>query len=605
MPGDRASSKPEIEEVGSGARAADAGSRGSPSGVGRGRGSVARRWLPALVLGGLAALIIGAGLIGPKAPADDAAPGTPEGTPAGAIDPTGGPDGTRAVASSPAEVPPATATPVMALRLAGEPPADPFVLLAGRWVNLVTGSVDDPTGCELERPIVLAGGRIVCVTQQVTRPPGSTRATYDLSVVTLGHARPTPAEPWATPPPDAVEDVRPAVPLTSLVGRRDLAFGDPVAVALAPGAESDTLLVAWATLGDDGYRLGLDRYLVADRSAAASGSREILALPFEDARGPTSLADLAVSVSPDGSAALVGVTVARIQPTPGERRLVILRMDAGAVPGDAIGPPEALPSLVTSNAAGPAEVARDHETPCGGGLGEGWATGDAIFLVCPGRPSVFRRVAIHPGSARSFSDREGPPVAAAILDETILMPESGATALWLADNGVAIDRLRGRYYRWSPWARVLWSIDLRAEAGSVATARSVAIVSSGSTGIGSLTPTDTRPAPRPVLAHDVATDRLYLLAPEAAGRGTRIEVVDGATLDSRGSLSTSREPFATMSLSPDGSLLYLATQPRGITGAADQLVAVEVLATDPLAERLFAGRLPPGAWDPAVQLVVR
>ncbi len=269
----------------------------------------------------------------------------------------------------------------------------------------------------------------------------------------------------ATPPPDAVEDVRPAVPLTSLVGRRDLAFGDPVAVALAPGAESDTLLVAWATLGDDGYRLGLDRYLVADRSAAASGSREILALPFEDARGPTSLADLAVSVSPDGSAALVGVTVARIQPTPGERRLVILRMDAGAVPGDAIGPPEALPSLVTSNAAGPAEVARDHETPCGGGLGEGWATGDAIFLVCPGRPSVFRRVAIHPGSARSFSDREGPPVAAAILDETILMPESGATALWLADNGVVIDRLRGRYYRWSPWARVLWSIDLRAEAG--------------------------------------------------------------------------------------------------------------------------------------------
>ncbi len=60
-----------------------------------------------------------------------------------------------------------------------------------------------------------------------------------------------------------------------------------------------------------------------------------------------------------------------------------------------------------------------------------------------------------------------------------------------------------------------------------------------------------------------------------------------------------------MSLSPDGSLLYLATQPRGITGAADQRVAVEVLATDPLAERLFAGRLPPGAWDPAVQLVIR
>jgi hypothetical protein len=34
-------------------------------------------------------------------------------------------------------------------------------------------------------------------------------------------------------------------------------------------------------------------------------------------------------------------------------------------------------------------------------------------------------------------------------------------------------------------------------------------------------------------------------------------------------------------------------------------VAVEVLDTDPLVERLLAGLLPPGAWDPTQPLVVR
>ena len=161
----------------------------------------------------------------------------------------------------------------------------------------MTGTVDAKTGCERERPLVLAGGRIVCVAQQVDRPPGSTRATYELSAVTLGRSRAAPAEPWASPPPGVADGVRPAVPLTTLVGRRDLAFGDPVAIALAPGAEEDVLFLAWAVLGDAGYRIGLDRYRVGDAAAVATGSREVLALPLDDGRGPTSLAELAVSVS--------------------------------------------------------------------------------------------------------------------------------------------------------------------------------------------------------------------------------------------------------------------------------------------------------------------
>jgi hypothetical protein len=112
-------------------------------------------------------------------------------------------------------------------------------------------------------------------------------------------------------------------------------------------------------------------------------------------------------------------------------------------------------------------------------------------------------------------------------------------------------------------------------------------------------------AERPVLALDVPANRIYLLTPDAAGRGAQVEVVDGATLVSVGSRSTSPEPFATMALSPDGRLIYLATPPREVPGSPGPLVAVEVLATDPLASRLYAGRLPPGPWDPAQVLVVR
>jgi hypothetical protein len=140
--------------------------------------------------------------------------------------------------------------------------------------------------------------------------------------------------------------------------------------------------------------------------------------------------------------------------------------------------------------------------------------------------------------------------------------------------------------------------------GTRPTVRSVTL-GSGGAGSDSVVPEDGDRAERPVLALDALADRIYLLTPEAAGRGAQVEVVDGATLVSRGSRSTSPEPFATMALSPDGRLIYLATPARTVAGTPGLLVAVEVLDVDPLAERLFAGRLPPGAWDPAQRLVVR
>ena len=439
----------------------------------------------------------------------------------------------------------------------------------------------------------------MCVAQGAARPPGFTRASYELAAVTAGRSRPVPAEAWTSPPPRPVEGAGPPVPLRILVGRRDLAFGSPVAIAVAPGSEPDTLLLAWAILGDDGYRVGLDRYRVSDAKAVVTGSREVFALPIEDGQGPTSLADLAVSVSPDGSTALLGVTIARAPPTPRERRLAVLRVDARAVTGRALGPPVALPLEVTSNATGPVSVARDVETPCGGALGEGYAREDIIFLVCPGRPSVFRRVAL----PRDLAGRR-PPVPAAVLDETILAPGTEGTALALAGNGVAIDRTRGRYYRWSPSALTLWSIDLAAPPGTRPTVRSVTL-DRGAPRADPAGPEEGDRAERPILALDLPADRVYVLAPATAGRGARIEVVSGVDLASRGSRATSPEPFATMALSPDRRLLYLATPPREVAGSPGPLVAVEVLATDPLVGRLYAGRLPPGAWDPAQVLVVR
>ncbi len=592
----------EIEEVAE-------GRGGAPRAPGAGRrlrGAGGGRWLPLVAVGGLAVVIVGAGLAGPKLPvADDATP-------------SAGPGGTAAPAAA---TPPAAsayptpiATRVPGVRFTGAPLEDPALLLAGRWVDLATGTaIQDESGCELARPLVLTGGRIVCVADEVLRPPGSTLATYDLSVLTLGRARRPPAEPWREPPPTPLAEPAPASHLMTLVGRRDLAFGDPVAIAAAPGGERDALVLAWAILGDDGYRVGLSTFTVGDApQARRTGSWNVLAVALDRGSGPVSLADLAVHVSPDGSTALVGVTVAGAPGSVAERRLVTVRLDGQATNGGVRAAPVPLPIAVTAGPSPPTAVGGDGPAACGGLLDEGWAADDTLFVVCAGRPSFLRRIALGSGLAGDApsppggAGTPGPSVAAAILDEIALPPAGSSEGNQLAANGAAIDRERGRYYRWSPWSRTLWAVDLGARAGAHATAASITLPAAGGPGLEEVVPGVAGTGLIPIAAVDPAADRLYLLLPGAQpGGGATIFAVEGSELAPLGSLATASEPFATMALSPDGRLLYVATPPRGVAGAPVPMVAAEVLATDPLGERLFAGRLPPSGWDPAQPLGVR
>ena len=68
----------EIEEVSLRERPSAAGRPGRPAGDReRGRAGI-NRWLPVVLVGGLALVIVGAGLLGPKVPApDDRGPATP------------------------------------------------------------------------------------------------------------------------------------------------------------------------------------------------------------------------------------------------------------------------------------------------------------------------------------------------------------------------------------------------------------------------------------------------------------------------------------------------------------------------------------------------
>jgi hypothetical protein len=555
-----------------------------------GRATTARRRLlvPALVVG-LALVIAGLGVLGPKP--ERALPAV-IGSPAPAnVGPTTSPSG----------------TPVPLLRRAGGLLTDPWLLHGGRWADLEDGTGPGvETGCELEPSFVLAGGRIVCVAQAVTRSPGSRRATYDLSVITLGHGRTRPDDPGPTGPPAAAlpGTALPRVPLTTLSGRRDLVIGDPVAIALAPAAEADTLLLAWAVLDDAGYRVGLDRYHVGDDRVVRTGSRPIAALPASGPDAISSLADLAVSVAPNGQAALVGFTAIGSGAGVPARRLAVLGMRPGS-PDASIDAPTLLSPAVAASAPGPPGTELPGaRVPCGGALDEGWATDASIFLVCPGRPSTLRRVAFAPGSSGGTSDPGGPSVQASILDEIVLGPEpAAADAVSLAGNGVAIDRLHGRYDRWSPSTGALWSIDLAAAPGAQVIADSAVLGAAGRAGAGD--PFGDGPAVRSILALDAAKDRIYALVPATDGSGATVEVFTATTLARIASWPTAPEPFATLALSPNGGLLYLATPPRVIVGAPRPLVAVEVLDAMNGQERLFAGRLSPDAWGKAQSLVIR
>jgi hypothetical protein len=587
-----------IEEVATGGSAAEsARPRTAPGGGGAGRTGPRRagigRWLPVVVVAGLAVVIVGAGLLGPKVPTGED-PVLADRTAAPFLSP--GPAGTPAVAASP----PADASPVPRLRLGGPLPADPFALLGGRWIDVANGTIGGVTGCEFERPLVLAGGRIVCVARQKSRPPGSTRAPYALSVVTLGSSRPAPAEPWPSPPPRAGEGVRPPVPLTSLVGRRDLAFGGPVAVAVTAGAEPDSLLLAWAVLGEGGYRVGLDRYLVGDTWAVATGSREILALPLESEAGPASLADLAVSVAPDGSAALVGVTITRNAPAPAERRLALLPLDAGAAAGDAVGEPRALPPEAAWLGSASAAVARDGGVSCGGALGEGWASEDTLFVVCPGGSAAELRL-LAAGTAGAPPPGPGTAVGTELL-------EPGGTQIgtaWLAGNGVAVDRARAVTYRWSPAAGTFWRIAI--DPGGTARVTSLAV--DPRRGYLDVVPADQPPTAAgalPVLALDAGRGRLFALdapVPGTAGRAV-VHVVDIERWSHVMSFPLADGSTRAISLSPDGRLLYASTAPRP-AGDAPLAVGLEVLDATTGVELAYAGRLRVGAGAPAQAVVVR
>jgi len=593
-----------IEEIGPGGPTA--GARRSslePGGGGTGRTGTGRtgvgRWLPVIVVAGLAILIVGAGVLGPKVPAgDDLSAVDPSASPGASA----GPAATPSVATSP-EI---AATPVPRLRAAGPLPEDPYFLLGGRWIDLATGAVDEATGCELERPLVLAGGRIVCVARQKARPPGSTWATYDLSVVTLGRSRPLPAQPWPSAPTRAGEGVRPPVPLAKLVGRRDLAFGDPVAIALAPGVEPDSLLLAWAVLGEGGYRVGLDRYLVRDATAVATGSQEILALPFKDDLGPASLADLAVSVAPGGGAALVGVTVTRTPPAAGVRRLAILPLDAGATaggtaggPGDAVGEPRTLPAEVAAPGPASGDAARDEGTPCGGALGEGWASDGTLYLVCPGTTAEVRL--LDAGAAGVAVPGPGAIVGTGRL-------EPGGTQIgssWLAGNGVVVDRDRAVTYRWSPKAGTLWRIAV----GQGGQARVTALAMNPRRGYRDVPPGDESPTwagALPVLALDAERGRLFALdapVPGTAGRAV-VHVVDVERWSHFASFPLADGASRAIALSPDGRLLYASTAPRP-AGGLPRAVGVAVLDATTGVELVYAGRLQVGAGMPAQAVVVR
>ncbi len=199
-----------------------------------------------------------------------------------------------------------------------------------------------------------------------------------------------------------------------------------------------------------------------------------------------------------------------------------------------------------------------------------------------------------------------PAVPAAILDEIALAPSGSSKENQLVANGAAIDRERGRYYRWSPWSRTLWAIDLGEPAGAHVAAESITLPAAGGPGLEEVVPGVAGTGIIRIAAVDPASDRLYLLLPgDRPGGGATIFAVAGSDLAPVASFATAPEPFATLALGPDGTLLYVATPPRGVAGASIPVVAAEVLTTDPLAERLFAGRLPAGAWDPAQPLVVR
>lgn len=585
----------EIEEVvpRGGRGASSAGTPPRPPRRPRGPGPAARA---ALVVGGLAGAIVLAGLLGPRPqPAVEEASGRPSARPAPAsLRPDGAP-------SPPEAAIPVPTAPVPLFRRAGPPLRDQHALVAGRWMHLATGRpvAGAPEGCAHRRILVLGGGRIVCVTAEVTRAPGSRLAIFDLAVVTMGLARTDPAEP----PPEVAPGAGPqaeAEPqaLATLLGRRDVVIGDPVAIAVAPGPGRDELVLAWAAAGDGDYEIGLEAFRLAHTGSEALrlGDWSVGRAAGTGRDAIDTLADLAVTAEAAGRA-LVGWTESGSGGAEPVRRLVAVRLDGSA-------PPVALPAAATRNLRSETAGGRLRPgTPCGGGFGEGLAGDGTAWVVCPGVPATLRVLDLGAGGGGRTARHPDLVLAEASLDA------AGTTVgtAWLAGNGVVADPSAAVLYRWSPAAGTIWRVELGAGEGAAPRVASVGLLprrgalETGVTG-------DARGsvAPRPNLALDAVRGRLYALdapVPRTAGRAV-VHVIDTERLRYLWSFPLADAGSRAIALSPDGRLLYASTQPRQV-GSPPDAVGLAVLDAATGVELAYAGRLRVGSGGPLEAVVVR
>lgn len=541
-----------------------------------------------LLVGGLAVAIVGVGLFGsrPPAPPEAASPS---------------PVADAAPRTAPPDVAVTEPAPIPRLRRSGQPLPDPHVLVAGRWMNLESGrAVDEaPDGCAGQRIHVLGSGRVVCVTSDATRTPGSRIALYDLGVTTVGSVRVDPAVPATAAAPAA--DAEPQA-LASLLGRRDVVIGDPVAIAIAPGPGPDDLVLAWAAVGDRGYEIGLEAFRLGDAGGQAEriGDWIVGRAPSAGRDAVETLGDLAIAIDPgDGGTALVGWTEAgRGIPGP-VRRLVVVPVDGSA-------PPALLPTAATRNLApeaadGPLRAG----TPCGGPLGEGLAGAGRAYVVCPGLTAELRVLDV----GRSGADGS-PGTVIATVPLTLEGSATGSVAL--IGNGIALDAPRSILYRWSPATGTIWKIELGGGLAGDDASRGAPRVSgltleprgrSRETSPGG----DAGPSlgSRPILALDAVRGRLYALEAPLPGSGrVVVHLIDVDAWRHFASFPVADTATRAISLSPDGRLLYASTEPRQV-GGASPVVGVAVLDAQTGIEIAYAGRLRADARAPLQAVVAR
>jgi hypothetical protein len=580
----------EIEEVVAGR---DPGVPRMPRRPGR-RRAPSSAVLSAIVLIGIGSAIVTVGLLGPRpAPLDDAPPATePLPTPAPRLD----------------AVVPAPTAPVPLVRRSGEPLADPHVLVEGRWMNLETGSPAEtaPDACARHRVLVLGSGRIVCVTADVTRTPGSRLALFDLAVATVGAVR---VDPDAPPPGAAPAGVPEPQALGTLLGRRDVVIGDPVAIAVAPGPGPDDLVLAWAAVGGSGYEVALEAFRLGETGGQARrlGEWAVGRAPSAGRDAIDRLGNLSVAVDASSLRALVGWTEAGPGTADPVRRLAVVDLADAA-------PAAALPVAATrSLTPGPTDEPPGSRAPCGGPFGEGFGAAGTVYVVCAGATAEIRVLEAGGGPGTS----PGRIVGSAPLEPGGTM----AGTAWLTGNGiVAWDAV---LYRWSPEAGTLWRVDLAGTgAGREPRTSPLALIprrGAIETGAeGDAARTDA--SPRPVLALDPARGRLYALdapVPRTDGRAV-VHVIDAESWRYLWSFPLADRSTRAIALSPDGRLLYASTEPREVgvvsrddgspapeVGRVPLAVGVAVLDARTGIELAYAGRLRVGAGAPLQGVVIR